>query len=105
MEDYYYNYDPNLDLSFTNDVYYGNFSAKHPNKPVKQLANRVKDIQPQVEESSGIGMSMMFLLFIVLVLFTVWRYGLLGYALEKNNTVASLALLSPEIGNAVYFLL
>ena len=105
MEDYYYNYDPNIDLSFTNDVYYGNFSAEHPNRPVKQLARRVKDIQPQVVESSGIGMCVMLLLFILLVLFTVWRYKLLGYALEKNNTLASLALLSPEIGNAVYFLL
>jgi uncharacterized membrane protein YidH (DUF202 family) len=57
------------------------------------------------QTNTTIGFGNIFLICVLVMLiiaFTVWRYNLLGKAIEKNNTLASLALLSPEIGNAVY---
>ena len=46
--------------------------------------------------------SMLCILILLVIMFTVWRYGLIGWAIEKGETLPALALLTPEIGNVLY---
>lgn len=111
MAGYSYNYDPNLDISF-NDIYYSNFMTNQPNRQMSKspLISNVQHNENKEDSNSSSqtnnigfgGICLICVLVIFIIVFTVWRYGLLGKAIEKNNTLASLALLSPEIGNAVY---
>lgn len=128
--DYYYNYDPQMNLDFNDNIYYGQFaSAQHgdqngraveesvPEQPAPEAHNpkpahkvynhRPKPkVMPRPKKQEAVptmsGVSLLCLIVLFVVFFTIWRYGLLGYAIEKGNTIASLALLSPEIGNAIY---
>jgi len=46
--------------------------------------------------------SLMCVIIFIIIIFTVWRYALVGRALKNKQTLPALALLSPEIGNAIY---
>ena len=133
--DYYYNYDPNMNLTFTDDIYYGNFPTEvdlynkvvtvdneRQGKQVKKVRfadevkngpikrNQVKKSQQQMQmakknkqgEGSLFNTSILCLLILLVIFFTMWRYGLIGMALDKGETLPALALLTPEIGNAIY---
>lgn len=137
--DYYYNYDPNMNLTFADDVYYGNFQTEvdlynravraekerqvkkvrfQDEMPEEHKKNMSKTTQKapmnkhqqiylvnkkqQTEGESMFNTSMLCVLIFFVILFTMWRYGLLGWAIDKGQTLPALALLSPEIGNAVY---
>ena len=101
MEDYRYNYDRNLNISFTDESYYRNFLDNRTNEQ-SSTTPTILPVEP-ADTSTGIwGTLLICLMVFIIIAFTIWRYGLLGRAIEKNNTFASLALLSPEIGNAIY---
>jgi hypothetical protein len=98
MENYRYNYDNNLDVPLTNKAYYKNFLNNRTDEKIIKTS-----VAQPVENTTGIGGTWLICLIVFfIIIFTIWRYGLLGKAIEKNNTLASLALLSPEIGNALY---
>jgi hypothetical protein len=99
MANYRYNYDRNLNISFADKTYYRNFLDNR----TSEQPSIVPTILPTEPANTSTGGSWLICLAIFLIIiFTIWRYSLLGRAIEKNNTLASLALLSPEIGNAIY---
>ena len=110
-EDYYYDYDPNLNLVYNDDVFYGQFPDERDlynavvnkdNHKLPTTRKHKKQKQKQSQLSSFVNMILLCIILLVIVLFTAWRYGLVGYAIGKGHTLPALALLSPEIGNAVY---
>jgi len=138
-DDYYYNYDPNMNLTFADDIYYGNFPTEvdlynkvvtvdnerkqtkkvrfadqveagkvHPNQvqAIQTQKNysrpNMQIVQKKKQEGSIFNTSMLCLLILLIILFTMWRYGLIGMAINKGATLPALALLTPEIGNAIY---
>jgi ATP-dependent Zn protease len=151
-DDYYYNYDPNMNLTFNDDIYYGNFPTEvdlynkvvkvdterkqskkvsftdkantnqvnsnqtramkmiqknnsQPDMKMIQKNNSQPDmemVQKKKQEGGVLNTSMLCLLLLLTILFTMWRYGLIGMAIDRGATLPALALLTPEIGNAVY---
>jgi hypothetical protein len=119
-DDYYYDYDPNLNLVHYDDVFYGNFPTEKElyNMVVKKEENNKSHQKPKDNKRTkktykrpnttkeiyqdSYSTSWVCIVLVCIILFTIVRYGLIGHALENNRTLTSLALLTPEISNAAY---
>lgn len=101
-------YSKNRPISFSNIDLYESVVAqdklknlkKHNSDDTIRLNNDVKKELSETTSSIPI-FSIICVIFIIFILFTIWRYSLVSQSIERGNTLATFALLSPEIGTAV----
>jgi len=76
-----------------------NLNKMEEKKRVEETVKEVVTGQPQ--RSSNFSFIVICCVILILLAFTIWRYSMVGKAINKGQTVATVALMSPEIGYAL----